>query len=82
MFFHQKLESAGGNPVLKKLAASKLIELKESYMANMKPYGELETYGKLETLIPKYFLFCNIIFLEFCGEDLTIYLFKLYAKIG
>ena len=31
MFFDQKLESAGGNPILKKLAVSKLIELKESY---------------------------------------------------
>ena len=30
MFFDQKLESAGGNPILKKLAVSKLIELKES----------------------------------------------------
>ena len=30
LFFDQKLESAGGNPILKKLAVSKLIELKES----------------------------------------------------
>ena len=30
LLFDQKLESAGGNPVLKKLALSKLIELKES----------------------------------------------------
>ena len=31
MFFDQKLESAGGNPTLKKLDVSKLIELnKES----------------------------------------------------
>ena len=30
MFFDQRLESAGGNPILKKLAISKLIELKES----------------------------------------------------
>ena len=29
LFFDQKLESAGGNPILKKLAVSKLIELKE-----------------------------------------------------
>ena len=29
-FFDQKLESADGNPILKKLAVSKLIELKES----------------------------------------------------
>ena len=27
--FGKKLESAGGNPILKKLAVSKLIELKE-----------------------------------------------------
>ena len=27
-FFDQKLESADGNPILKKLAVSKLIELK------------------------------------------------------
>ena len=30
MFFDQKLEYAGGNPILKKLAVSKLKELKES----------------------------------------------------
>ena len=30
MFFDQKLEPAGGNPTLKKLAVSKLIQLKES----------------------------------------------------
>ena len=30
LFFDQKLESAGGNPTLKKLAVSKLVELKES----------------------------------------------------
>ena len=30
LFFDQKLESAGGNPILKKLSVSKLIELKES----------------------------------------------------
>ena len=30
MFFDQKLEFAGGNPILKKLAGSKLIELKGS----------------------------------------------------
>ena len=30
LLFDQKLESAGGNPILKKLVASKLIELKES----------------------------------------------------
>ena len=30
MFFHQKLEPAGGNLTLKKLAVSKLIQLKES----------------------------------------------------
>ena len=30
MFFDQKLESAGGNPILKKLPVSKLTELKES----------------------------------------------------
>ena len=30
LFFDQKLESAGGNPILKKLAVSKLIELRES----------------------------------------------------
>ena len=30
LFFGQKLESAGGNPILKKLAVSKLLELKES----------------------------------------------------
>ena len=30
LFFDQKLESAGGNPILKKLAVSKLIELEES----------------------------------------------------
>ena len=30
MFFDQKLESVGGNPILKKLAVSKLIELKKS----------------------------------------------------
>ena len=30
LFFAQKLESAGGNPILKKLGVSKLIELKES----------------------------------------------------
>ena len=29
-FFYQKLESASGNPILKKLVISKLIELKES----------------------------------------------------
>ena len=30
LFFDQKLESADGNPILKKLGVSKLIELKES----------------------------------------------------
>ena len=30
LFFGQKLESAAGNPVLKELTISKLIELKES----------------------------------------------------
>ena len=30
LLFGQKLESAGGNPILKNLAISKLIELKES----------------------------------------------------
>ena len=30
LFFDQKLESDGANPILKKLAVSKLIELKES----------------------------------------------------
>ena len=29
LFFDQKLESAGGNPILKKIAVSELIELKE-----------------------------------------------------
>ena len=30
LLFDQKLESGGGNPILKKLVVSKLIELKES----------------------------------------------------
>ena len=30
LFFDQKSESAGGNPILKKLAVTKLIELKKS----------------------------------------------------
>ena len=34
MFFDQKSESAGGNPVLKKLPVSKLTELKESVNLN------------------------------------------------
>ena len=61
LFFDQKLESAGENSILKKLAVSKLIKLKESL--------NLE----LEILNPKHLLFGNVISLEFCREDLTIF---------
>ena len=71
-FFYQKLESASGNPILKKLVISKLIELKES----------LNLCDILETLNPKHLLFGNVISPEFCREDLTIYLFQTISKNG
>ena len=52
LFFDQNLESAGGNPILKKLAVSKLIELKLSL--------NLCAIWKLETLNPKHLLFANV----------------------
>ena len=71
VYFYQKLESAGGNRILKKLAVSKLIELSPLTCV---------IYGKLETLNPKHLLFHNVISLEFCREDLTIYLFQTICK--
>ena len=66
LFFDQKLESAGGNPILKKLTVSRLIKLKKSSLTCV-------IYSELETLNPKYLLFGNAISLEFCRENLTIY---------
>ena len=68
--FDQKLESAGGNPILKKLAVSKLIELKES----------LNLCDIWRVSITKHLLFDNVISLEFCREDLAIYLFQTICK--
>ena len=39
LFFDQKLEYVGGNPILKKLAVIKVIELKESL--NFKQYARI-----------------------------------------
>ena len=39
LFFDQKLEYVGGNPILKKLAVIKVIELKESL--NFKKYARI-----------------------------------------
>ena len=71
LFFDQ-LESAAGNPILKELAVSKLIELKVSLNCDI---------WQIRNPKPKHFLFGNVISLEFCREDLTIYL-KQYAGIG
>ena len=75
LFFDQKLKPAGGNPILKKLAVSKLIE-----SLNLQFPLTCVIYGKLETLNPKHLLFDNVISLEFCREDLTIYLFQAISK--
>ena len=72
LFFDQKLESAGGNLILKELAVSKLLELKESLNCDL---------GQIRNPKSKAFTFGNVISLELCREDLTIYL-KQYAGIS
>ena len=71
LLFDQKLESGGGNPILKKLVVSKLIELKESLNLGdiwqiRKPKSKAFTFRQRH--------FSKI--LQFCREDLTVYLFQ------
>ena len=72
LFFDQKLESVGGNPILKKLAVSKLIQLKESL--NLCDIWQIRNPKSKDLLLG------NVISLEFCREDLIIYLFQTICK--